>query len=296
MIKAVTVTNKQGESMRTELASPEKSGFVIQKIDGLGAPKATANIVSSLNGNIAMVNSVSVAARNIVLSLKPLPKPSVEDYRQETYRYFPIKQEVTILVETDNRMCETTGIVESNEPDIFNKNETIQISIVCPNPFFYRAGPDGTEITRFYEVDPLFEFEFSSEQEEKLEFGSIEKNAEKTIWYTGDSEIGILMIIHFLGEAKNIHIYNVSTGGSMTIKTDGLNLKSGDEIYISTLHGEKYARLLRNGAYTSILNALDKNSEWFTLLKGKNIFAFTADEGADNLLFSIESRVLYEGV
>ena len=40
MIKSVTVTNYLGESIKLELGFPEKSGFLIQSIDGLGPPKA----------------------------------------------------------------------------------------------------------------------------------------------------------------------------------------------------------------------------------------------------------------
>ena len=40
MIRAVTVTNYLGESKRFELAFPEKSGFAVQSISGLGPSKA----------------------------------------------------------------------------------------------------------------------------------------------------------------------------------------------------------------------------------------------------------------
>lgn len=46
----------------------------------------------------------------------------------------------------------------------------------------------------------------------------------------------------------------------------------------------------------AVLNALDKESDWFQLTKGDNIFAYTADEGAENLQFKIENRIIYEGV
>lgn len=39
-----------------------------------------------------------------------------------------------------------------------------------------------------------------------------------------------------------------------------------------------------------------KNTDWFTLAKGDNIFAFTADSGVTNLQFRIENKVIYEGV
>ena len=54
--------------------------------------------------------------------------------------------------------------------------------------------------------------------------------------------------------------------------------------------------LIREGVSYNILNCLDKNTDWFTLAKGDNIFAFTADSGVTNLQFRIENKVIYEGV
>mgnify|MGYP001033110678 FL=1 len=50
MIRSVTVTNYLGRSLKLELAQPEKSGFIIKEITGLGP--ATANInVTDLSTN-----------------------------------------------------------------------------------------------------------------------------------------------------------------------------------------------------------------------------------------------------
>lgn len=43
MIKSVTVINRLGESLKLDLASPEKSGFIVKSIEGLGHVKATVN-------------------------------------------------------------------------------------------------------------------------------------------------------------------------------------------------------------------------------------------------------------
>lgn len=43
MIKSVTVINHLGESLKLDLASPEKSGFIVKSIEGLGPVKATVN-------------------------------------------------------------------------------------------------------------------------------------------------------------------------------------------------------------------------------------------------------------
>ena len=43
MIKSVTVVNHLGESLKLDLASPEKSGFIVKSIEGFGPVKATVN-------------------------------------------------------------------------------------------------------------------------------------------------------------------------------------------------------------------------------------------------------------
>jgi hypothetical protein len=295
------VTNYLGESKRFELAFPEKSGFIIQKIEGLGPGKANINTTEISTNDGSLYNSARVNSRNIVLFLKLMFNPQIEDARQESYKYFPIKQKVRLLIETDNRICETYGYVESNEPDIFSKDETTQISIVCPDPYFYS---EGSSVTMFYGVEPLFEFPFSNESlsEPLLEFGSITNSTEQTIWYAGDAEIGVVIAIHAIGGISNITVHNIGTRESMSINTDklqqltGSGVVAGDEITISTIKGEKSITLLRNSVYTNILNCLDKDADWFQLSKGDNIFAYTAESGAANLQFRIENKTVYEGV
>ena len=76
----------------------------------------------------------------------------------------------------------------------------------------------------------------------------------------------------------------------------GKGIVASDDIVINTAKGEKSITLIREGVSYNILNCLDKNTDWFTLAKGDNIFAFTADSGVTNLQFRVENKVIYEGV
>ncbi|MFR3823803.1 phage tail domain-containing protein [Hungatella hathewayi] len=304
MIRAVTVTNYLGESKTFELAFPESSGFVVQSISGLGPSKADINMTEISTNDGSLYNSARVNSRNIVMSLKLMFNPQIEDARHETYKYFPIKKRVRLLIETDNRICETYGYVESNEPNIFSSNETTQISIVCPDPYFYSAGPDGINTTIFYGVLPLFEFPFSNESltEKLIEFGEIKNETEQTVYYSGDAEIGVLITIHAIGNVSDITIYNTGTREEMHIDAEkikqitGSGIIAGDEIIISTVKGDKSITLLRDGIYKNILNCLDKDADWFHLSKGDNIFAYVVKEGIVNVQFKIENRTAFEGV
>lgn len=305
MIKSVTVKNYLGEWVKIDLADDDpEHGLLIKSIEGLGPVKANINTTNLATNDGSLFNSARLDERNIVLQLYFQESPRIEDARQRTYKYFPIKKRLEFLIETDNRFVSAKGYVESNEPDIFSDQESNQISIICPDPYFYSAGEKGTNVTIFYGVEPLFEFPFENDslEEDLIEFGSIENQTERTVYYEGDAEIGITITIHAVGEARHIAIYNIGTKEVMRIDTDklaalsGSGIVAGDDIIISTVRGEKSIQLLRGGTYTNVLNCLDKGSDWFQLSKGDNIFAYVAEYGSENLQFKIENRIVYEGV
>ena len=76
----------------------------------------------------------------------------------------------------------------------------------------------------------------------------------------------------------------------------GSGIIAGDDIIISTVKRNKSIYLLRNGIRTNILNCLDRDADWFQLSKGDNLFAYTVEDGLENLQFRIENRTIFEGV
>lgn len=307
MIYSFAITNYLGDRVKLELGKPEVSGFLIKSVTGLGPVKANVNTTEVVTNDGSMFNSARLSQRNIVFQLafvETVYGETIEDIRQKSYKYFPAKKSVEIVIETDNRYVKIKGYVESNEPDIFSSQEGTQISIICPDPYFYSAGENGNNVTDFYTIDPMFEFPFSNESltDPLLIFGEIQIKTEGVITYHGDSEIGVVIYIHAIGPATNINIYNTETREVMMINTTklekltGKGLVASDDIVINTTKGEKSITLVREGASYNILNCLDKNTDWFTLSKGDNIFAFTAETGVTNLQFRIENQVIYEGV
>lgn len=534
MIKSITVTNYLGESLKIELARPDLSGFVVQSITGLGPGKATINTTEVSTSDGGLFNSARMSKRNIVISLRYYygSDMTIEELRHLSYKYFPIKRKITLYIETDARTAEIEGYVEVNDPDIFSKNEGADISIICPDPYFYSAGE--SNVTEFSGVETLFEFPFENDitsdalgpspgedyvhivrysqysdgsnmteqqntnskyigeayvprnvidhenlaldtvnigknfavsqqtntgwnievaeinfdgingvqikpmvrgtgwaygyypkeklNKKKIEnagqltismdvqlqngklgtlsymrtngvdmmyswtgtadipikstsyfkstanriegvashvdqlvyfgsgggwlttvgnitkiknlkieegtvatpwtpaptdslvwkpipsidseiiFGEIQNRKETRILYEGDSEVGVIIRIHSIGTATNITIHNVGTRESMRLDTDkiavmtGSGIVAGDDITICTIKGKKSVTLLRQGQEINILNCLDRNSDWLQLSKGDNIFAYTADTGDSNLQFSVENRIMYEGV
>ncbi len=307
MIYSFTITNYLGDTIKLTLREPALSGFLIKSVTGLGPVKANINTTEVATNDGSKFNSARLTQRNIVFQMAFVDTvygESIEDIRQKSYKYFPTKKNVDIIIETDNRYVKTTGYVESNEPNIFSSQEGAQISIICPDPYFYTAGENGDIVTEFYSIAPMLEFPFSNESltDPMIVFSEIQSRAAGVITYYGDTEIGIVIRIHALGEATNISIYNTDTREVMRIDTDkiekitGKGLVVSDDIIINTTKGNKSITLLREGVSYNILNCLWKNTDWFTLAKGDNVFAFTAETGITNLQFRVENKIIYEGV
>lgn len=252
MIKSVIITNHNRQSIQLDLFHPEDSGLIIDNIEGMGPPKATinANEVATIDGGI--FTSARMQQRNIVFTLSMMFDPLIEDSRLRTYKYFPIKKPITMEFITDYRHAIATGYVESNQPTIFTDHESTQISVVCPDPYFYEME---NTIYVFAGVDPMFEFPFMNDSltENLLEFGNIREDNRATLNYKGDVDTGVFITCHVMNSTvENLTIWNVDTREHMRIDTTkikrltDIQFSQGDDIIINTKTGEKSIQLLHN--------------------------------------------------
>lgn len=193
MLKRVIITNHLGESMEYRIDGVEvdnPSGLIITSIDGLGPVKANINMSDLATTDGQLYNSARLSGRNIVIKALFTHATSIEEARLLSYKYFPIKKKIKFRIETDNRIGEAEGYVESNEPDIFSNESSCQISILCENPYF-----DGGKIGyTFGDTIPLFKFAFGNESlDEPLIKLSEEAEVtdERRIIYDGDADTGV---------------------------------------------------------------------------------------------------------
>ncbi len=301
MIYSVEITNHNSESILLDLYHPETSGLAVQSIEGLGP--ATADIqcteVATIDGGI--FTSARQQKRNIVFTFIMMFDPTIETSRLKVYKYFPIKKKITMVFQTEHRHAECTGYVETITPDIFSNQETVQVSVICPDPNFYELGHSQT---LFSGVKSEFEFPFANESltESLLEFGAIQLDTRANLDYVGDSDTGVLINIHAVGQAENITIWNNITREKFAIDTNkiyrvtGVRIDRGDDIIISTVKGNKYIQLLHEGTYFNIVSCINKDADWFQLTNGDNIFTFTADAGEEFLMVTFNYRNAYGGI
>ena len=304
MVTALKVTNYLGESLEIDPFDPESSGFLITDIKGITPIKADINFTDITTNDGALFNSARIGTRNITMKLVYFPKPTIEETRLLSYKYFPIKRNVTLEFKTEKRQAKITGYVESNNVNIFTKTEYSAISIICPDPYFYSTGPDGDVDLIFAGINPKFRFTIpsASDAAPNIIFGDIVSLREQLLVYEGDSEIGAEFIFNALGNVGSITMQNRITNEAMTVDAakiqsqTGSGIVAGDSIHIYTYRGDKHANLIRNGEIINILNCLDKNMTWLQIRKGDNLFSFNATSGVLNLIVEIKTKTIYEGL
>jgi hypothetical protein len=168
-------------------------------------------------------------------------------------------------------------------------NNEVQISILCPNPWFKEIDEI---VFNMSQVLSEFEFPFSLD-DVGTEFSTLSENITTTVTNSGDVTNGLVLELGATDEVVNPRIYNVDTREMI-----GLNftMQSGDVIRISTVSGEKYVKLTRGGVETNIINNLMKNPSWLQIPVGESNFTYDCTSGREFFSVKFIGRNLFEGV
>lgn len=303
MIEAVRVTTQRGESLTMELSHPEKCGLLISEVDGISTGDATVNITDFgvLDGGV--FNSARIGTRNITISFYYLFYPDIETARHIAYYYFPVKEKVELAFITDHRTIVASGYVESNDTMIFSQQESGQVSILCPDPFFHDEVKKSVSLNS---VGAEFEFPFSNESlDEKLIcFGDFITDGTMQINYGGDVTTGLTMIITFLSSEVD-HLRIVNTNENTEFDLDIRNMESSygitivrdDQIVISTVRGNRYIKYVHGTEETNLLGYYYDTISWFQLTPGLNNFYIESNtQDLSEVNIKIEYDTIYGGV
>lgn len=305
MFKSVTVTNYRGDSLELPLEWPNDAGLLISSIDGItpGNVQVNSQDFAILDGGV--YNSSRMQTRNITIEFYYGFNPHIESSRHLAYQYFPVKTQVRLDFLTDERYLSIWGYVEGNETNIFSEQEKGQVSIICPDPYFYEQSPVIYELGSFIHE---FEFPFSNESLEKplICFSDYGDNQIYTLTYDGDIEVGVLIKVQFIKDPTihDLTIYDMSNNQELNLNFDDIEKDSGVEIQqygtivINSIRGEKDIYYERFGVRKSILGVFDAmNFPWFYISPGKNQIVFDLkEEYLDDVKITIEYRGAYGGV
>ena len=218
----------------------------------LGPVKAAVNTspLGSMDGD-SYVGS-TVGARNIVLTIKPNPDWDTwtyEQIRRVLYAYFMPKRRVRLIFETDEiAPVEILGYVESIEPNIFSKDGEVQVSIICPYPYFTSVNPivvNGVTTTTNVPID-----------------------------YEGSVESGINVQVSWVSGSAPSSIYIQIGDPILSYFRVTASVDATKYFAMSSVPGQKYVQnvAIANGIITNLLPKVHSGSQWPVLQPGINEF------------------------
>lgn len=271
--------------------------WLLEDCDGIYSVKNTVATSENTMTDGATYQGSTTQMRNIVLTLRDLPKANHQENRTLLYNLFKPKAAGTFLY-LEEEGAEGRSIeyyVESVDVDAVNRARKATVSLLCPDPFF--VAPSDVTVTMAgwesyfewpHEFPPKGE-EFEARVEEKL----------KTIDNTSAADnIGMTITIQAAGALTNPSIYHVEQGEQITVGTSGkpLELVAGDEVIITTGTNDKHVYLIHEGIKTEINEYLSENSEFIQLGHGKNTIGYSAEVGEPYMTVEISYRYRYLGV
>ena len=260
--------------------------FMFSKIEGLNPPAGTISTSSYAGMDGSYLNNAFIEKRNVVIPFE-MRGFGVEKRRHELYKVVKPSRYIKIYYSTKNISVYAEGIVETCEMENFEMLTKGQISIICPDIYWYSTE---TQIAEYSRITGAFHFVFP-DNDEPFPIGKYNTQNIMTIVNDGD-EVGFTLEISG-GPSKNPTIYNAVTDEYMQILGE---LKDDDVITITTKTGNKTVTLEREGVVTNIINRLVSGSTWLTLRTGENKFYVRASDGLSELKVRLIHRNAYLGV
>jgi len=259
--------------------STTANNFMTSKIEGLNPPPGTISASSYAGMDGSYLNNAFIEKRNLVIHFE-IRGMGVESRRHQLYKVVKPSRYVKVYYKTAGIDVFTEGYVEICEVSNFEQLVSGQISILCPDIYWYST----ESVMAYYsQITGAFTFPFPTESNpEPFVLGKYNTQNIMEIINDGD-EIGFTLVIEALEDARSPTLYNADTDEYLQITGEIL---AGDIITVTTKTGHKTVTLDRGGVKTNIINRLVSGSTWLTLREGRNRF-YLRGTGLQNLRVTI---------
>ena len=276
---SLTVKNKYGK----EMSLTQNPSYCVYDIDGLSPPDATINTTKTVATDGSLFNSSYLNNRQIIITMT-IESPT-EDGRTKLYDFFQSKAPVTLFFENEIYDVKIDGFVQNIAIGFFQKKQTAQITVVCPDPYFHDVK---TEHVILKNVDDMFEFPFDITND-GIEFSEISTEA-KTVINKSQVEVGA--VFNFFAK-QNMENPMITLQESSEFIGFSINMEMGQHISVCTIPKKKKAVLIgANGEESNVIGSLIEGSTWLKLRPGLNTFTLSSDA----FYVDIEFNELYQGV
>ena len=280
MVPKIKIENDRGEVLDFS-ASPR----YLAMLTGTGPPAATINRAKVSVTDGTRFNSATVGERELLLTVYILR--DIARARLNLYRFIATKSHVKIYYQADGLNVYIEGYVETAEVNPWEENQNVQVSIICPMPFWQDVASSYTDASQVWK---LFEFPFAIEEEGK-ELSTINTSTGTLIENGGTVEAGVTFVITATVSTENPRIHNLSTGEYIGVHA---TLEAGDQLEICTVTGSKRITHIRDGVRTNYINTLMLGSSWLQMAVGANEYSYTVDSGECEL--GVYHTNMYTGV
>lgn len=240
----------------------ERDLIQIRDISGLDPVKASVSTSPYGSVDGSSYTGSSVLSRNIVLKLKPNPDWNIWTYeklRRLIYSYFMPKLLTRLVFYSDDMVpVEIYGIVEGVEVNMFSKEPEIQVSIICPDPYFTALDP--TVITGQNGEVKTFDYNGTIEGGMIVQVTHVSGNPTSIAIQIGDPKISYFAVVADVNSTKYFELCSIP----MQKYVQNVNIGSG---VIDNLLSYVYAQ---------------EGSLWPTLQPGENEFKIVTDDGVQD--------------
>lgn len=285
---SLILENEYGEQLDFSATANQ---YMVTEISGLSPPDGTISTSSYAGMNGSYQNNAFIEKRNIVINFK-MQGIDIESRRHALYRVVKPSRYIRVYYRTPGFDVYTEGTVETCHVDNFSILASGQISILCPDIYWYSRTPVYSYYSRLLKA---FTFPFP-EDDDPFPLGIYNSASLVSVQNNGD-EVGITITIETeSGEnipdtaANSPIIYNTATEEYLQIRGE---IRKGDKLIITTKTGNKTVTLIRNGIAENAINRLAAGSTWLTVRPGENRFRV---DGGQNLKITFEHTDAFLGV
>lgn len=226
------------------------NGYAVEDIDGLDPVPANVVSTSYVHMDGEQYQSSRREKRNIILKIGLEPDyvtQSVAQLRNALYVYFMPKKKVHLTFRDDTGLVtDIDGVVESFDCPLFVQEPIATISVICHLPDFVDLD------TRRFNGNTVSTAEMSN------------------LVYDGTVDTGITFTMTANRSMTGFSIIQQPFGETEQKLDFVMDLLAGDIVVISTVPGNKFARLTRSGTEMSVLYGISPYSAWTTLQPGSN--------------------------
>lgn len=272
--------------------SEEATDWVLESVDW-GTVEARHNMTQYVNLIGAEITSTALQTRDVtIVGWIVASSQAVMTQRKNALNKFIHPQQPIKLVYEGYALVMKPDKTVRYDTDKQKNNEILcrfLIQGTCSKPLFELNNPEVVTESRPMPV-PLFPMAIP--QDSGVYFGYTPAVDLENLYNAGDMDSGFkVKFTAVAGDVSNPKLLNVGLGTHIEVVYDMLRY---DVIEVSTVTGDKYARLTRGGVTTDIFRYVTKASKTDMVIKsGMNSFAVDASVGNNNLSAEISYAPTY---